>query len=342
MYSRSSVAVILLVLLAGCSGATPQSGAATDEPIVITDPRNLTADGSAHIHDYWKGQARLTILESTHPGGEAPGTGPGYASGGDIAVRSFQPEADHVVPQGTSAVEITFTWTDAALDSYATPALWLKTAAQSAANASGPMAKGVPVTVNITAEDADLPHQVLSAWRFELRMSSPDPMPLRFKGAVTIQVDAIRGLPLPTFPGHPDFWNGATELPLLRDQGTLSYFEDLRDGGCNGFVCPKVMVPEPGFLVPYDASFVHVMMNWTSTGVPLQLAYHGGDARQFMVANPISTQGGRSLYLLEVGGGADGPYALQSQWEFKVQPATTGAVRTAWNAQYSIDVVAQK
>src|SRR5687767_13345854 len=116
--------------MAGCSSPEVDDGPAVEQPVVITRPddfANGTLPGS-HIHDYWGGRDRLTVVDLTHPGGDEPGTGPGFAMAEDVVVRTFQPEATNVVPQGTAAVEITFTWTDAQLDSYADPVLWLKTA----------------------------------------------------------------------------------------------------------------------------------------------------------------------------------------------------------------------
>lgn len=334
---------VAAVLLSGCSGSPDGEAAAEPEPIVITRPddfTNATAPGS-HIHDYWGGQGRITVVDATHPGGDAPGTGPGFASGPDVKVRSFQPDSGHVVPQGTAAVDITFTWTDAELDAYADPVLWLKTAGQNATEEVAPVTNGEPVTIETGLADADLPHQLLSAWLFELRMSSPDPMPLRFKGAVSLKVEAIRGLPLPVFPPHPDRWLGAQELPLVESTGQLSYLEDLGDGGCNGMSCPQVFRPGSGRVVPSDAYLVHVTLTYGGAR-DLDLHYHTGLEREFLLAEPISRMGGVATYEILVGDGGDGPYATQSQWEFTVLPPAAGPVRTTWASDYEVTAVAAR
>lgn len=333
-------AVAALSVLAGCSAPAEGPAQAADEPIVVTRPDDLvnaTAPGS-HIHDYWGGKDRVTVVDLTHPGGDEPGTGPGYANGPDIVVRSFQPESGHVVPQGTAAVEVTFTWEDDQLDSYTAPVLWLKTAAQNATEEVAAVENGKPFAIETGAPDADLPHQLLSAWLFELRMSSPDPMPLRFKGSVTLKVDAVRGLPLPVYPPHPDPWQGAAELPLLTGSGQLSYFEDLGDGGCNGMSCPQVFRPESGRTVPADAYLVRVVLT-SSDPRGLELHYHSGLQREFARAEPTVTTGGETTYEILVDGGGDGPYSSQSQWEFTVLPPAAGPVRSSWAADYSLEAV---
>jgi hypothetical protein len=339
---RLPALVVVALLLAGCS-STPVAEPVEEGPILVTRPddfANATAPGS-HIHDYWGGRDRLTVVELTHPGGDEPGTGPGFASGQDVEVRSFRPASGHVVPQGTAAVEVTFTWTDDELDSYAAPTLWMKTAGQNATGSVGPVVNGEPKALEVGAPAADLPHQLLSAWVFELRMSSPDPMPLRFKGAVTLKVDAVRGLPLPVYPPHPDHWQGQTELPLLSASGQLSYVEDLGDGGCNGMSCPQVFGPESGSIVPTDAYMVRARVT-TGGQQALELHYHSGLQREFTVAKPTREEPGLTIYEILVERGGDGPYATQSQWEFTVVPAANGPLRTAWMADYTLDAVAVK
>lgn len=338
---RAAPLVLLAFLLAGCSSSPPAEEPAEAAPVVVTRPddfANATAPGS-HIHDYWGGKDRLTVVDLTHPGGDEPGTGPGFAMGDDVVVRSFQPESTHVVPQGTAAVEVTFTWTDAELDSYSDPVLWLKTAGQNATEEVAAVASGQPVTIETGLADADLPHQLLSAWLFELRMSSPEPAPLRFKGSVSLKVDALRGLPLPVFPPHRDFWNGAAELPLVSASGMLAYFEDLGDGGCNGASCPQVFRPESGRLVPQDAYFVRVTLT-SSDPRGLELHYHSGLERGFHAAQPVQRAGETATYEILVDGGGDGPYATQSQWEFTVLPPAVGPLRSSWMAEYSFEAVA--
>lgn len=330
-----SLVVVAVLLLAGCTSDPAPLAPVVEEPGVITDPSFGLNQTGAHIHDYWGGGDRVTVLDATHPGGDEPGTGPGLAGGQDVEVRSFQPVSGDVVPQGTARVEVTLTWTDAELDSYTAPVLYVKTAGMNQSSSFGAVESGVPLAFETGAADADLPHQLLSAWLFELRMSSPDPAPLRFKGAVTIKADAVRGLPLPVFPPHPDPWGDGNEIALVDGSGQLSYFEDLVDGGCNGLSCPTLFRPFSGAIVPTDARHVAVEVTYTGQ-VPLQLHYHSASSREMAAAQPVTTQGGLLVYELALDHDGDGPYAQQSQWEFTVLPAETVAARTAWTADYTI------
>ncbi|MFA5944737.1 MAG: hypothetical protein WC876_09750 [Candidatus Thermoplasmatota archaeon] len=328
-------------LMAGCSSTSPSADAPSESITTVTNPADFTGNASgAHLHDYWQGGERLVVMETTHPGGTAEGAGPGVANGESVPVMEFRPDSGHVVPQGASSVEVTLGWLDAVGDSYVAPQLWVKTAARNESQVVGPIESGQTVSVTSSNLDNDLPHQLLSAWVFELRMSSPDPMPLRFKGSVSIKVEAIKGLDIPLYPAHPDRWQGQNALPLLQGEGSLTYFEDPIDHGCNGQSCPQIFVPDDGAIVPYDSAWVEVVLE-SGGALPVELAYHGGATREFQVAQPIATQGAARTYELPIEG-ADGPYAQQSQWEFTVVPSDMAPVALAAETNYVLTVTVHK
>lgn len=338
-----------LVLLAGCSDPPAPEPVPAEEPDVITDPTMGLNQTGAHIHDYWKGGDRLLIIGDGAEADES-GLGPGFATANDLPVRLFQPSSGHVVPQGTSSVEVTFAWTDAAdgLDQYGEVSAWAKTAGTNLTERIATIENGQTVAIEAGLPDADLPHQLLSAWAFELRMSAaPDTGVLRFKGVSWVKVEAVRGLELPVFPAHPDRWNGADEIRLVDAQGQLSYWEDTGDGGSNGMSGPVLFTPVSGAIVPGNASHVAVEVTW-SGAVPLQLWYHSATSRTMeLAASPLLTGGTGSgstsaLYELPLGDGPDGPYATQSQWEFTVKPSANGPLRTAWFEDYTITATAVK
>lgn len=333
--------LLAALLLAGCSADPAPEPAVTAGPSVITDPTQGLNDTGAHIHNYWQGQDRLVIIGPDAPADES-GLGPGFSSGAELAVRMFQPSSGHVVPQGTSSVEVTFSWTDASdgLDLYGEAAAYVKTAGTNQSELLGPTTNGQTLVLETGLPDADLPHQLLSGWAFELRLApDPDTGILRYKGVVAVTVEAVRGLELPVFPAHPDAWNGSTEIPLVDAEGQLSYWEDTGDGGANGMSGPVIFTPASGAIVPANASHVAVTLTWTGP-IAIELWYHDATARAMVLATPTSTGAGTASYELSVSEGPDGPYATQSQWEFTVRPAATGPLRTAWTADYTLAATA--
>lgn len=346
---RAVVVALLLVTLAGCSSPQPADDPVEVEPSVITDPTMGLNQTGAHIHDYWHGQQRLTII-GEGADADVSGLGPGLAIGvQDEPVRLFQPSSGHVVPQGTASVEVTFSWTDApdGLDRYGEVSAWVKTAGTNRTERLGAITNGQTLTLETGLPAADLPHQLLSAWAFELRMSA-DPVTdlLRYKGEPSVEVVAVRGLDLPVFPPHPDHWHGAAEIPLVDAGGQLSYWEDTGDGGPNGMSGPIVFTPASGAIVPGNSSHVLVEVSW-SGAVPLQLWYHSATSRTLtLVESSVLTgsaaAGTTATYELPIDDGPDGPYATQSQWEFCVKPAANGPLRTAWLEDYTITAAAVK
>lgn len=340
--ARWPPALALVALLAGCSDPGPASDPVPAGPGVITDPAMGLDQTGAHIHDYWGGQDRLVVIGEDAPADES-GLGPGFATAGELEVRTFRPSSGNVVPQGTASVEVTFSWTDASdgLDSYGEASAWVKTAGTNASERIAVTGNGQTLAVETGLPDADLPHQLLSAWAFELRMSPPDGMPLRFKGVVALEVVAVRGLELPVFPPHPDPWRGRTEIPLVDASGQLDYWEDTGDGGSNGDAGPVVFTPASGAVVPGDSRHVAIEVTWTGGTSPLRLELwvHGSESRELAVAQPVTSGEGMARYEVAVEG-PDGPYATQSQWEFTVKPVAYGPLRTAWSVQYSITAAA--
>jgi len=315
MQSQLLVASLAAIALAGCLSDPAVSTTSTPTTILVTRPgdfQNATGGNAPHLHDYWGGKTVLPIMDGwpTEPG-------PGFAGGQEMRIYSYRPPSGHVIPQGAAFVNVTFTWTAAATDVYQDPQLWVRTASDTDAHKVGPVESGIPVSFASTNEQNDLPHQLLSAWVFEFRLSErSDLAMLRFKANVTLHVDAVRGLPIPLYPGHPDRWGGAQNITLVDVTRELAYLQD-PDTGCDGISCPAVEVPQNGTVVPPDASYVLATLTLTY-GAPTKvgLSYHGAEGRDFIRLSPSEESANTRTYHIPVGPYGDGPYARSSQWEF--------------------------
>lgn len=332
----ASLVLVPLVafVLSGCAEAPADAPPAREAgPNVVTDPGDYTnATSKSHLHDYWGGQPRVVVLDASHPGGTERGAGPGVAAGTDVPVMEFRPESGQVVPQGASAVEVTLSWTEAPGDLYARPSLWVQTAQDAQPWFVAEVAAGQTVPVPSTNERNDLPHQLLSAWVFQLRMDAGSEGFLRFKGSVEARAEAVRGLDIPLYPAHPDRWQGASEALLFDASARLSYVEDPVDHGCNGDACPPTHRPANGTIVPPGAQTVVVVLE-TEGLTTIGLEAHGPEQRTFVRLAPDEEQGGVRTYRLPVEANWDGPYAQQSQWEFRTfieGPVPDGAASGAY------------
>ncbi|HJQ93426.1 MAG TPA: hypothetical protein VJ874_03975 [Candidatus Thermoplasmatota archaeon] len=330
---RRLAPLVLAFLVAGCSSPEPE---ASPPPSVtlVTDPSQGRADPTMgeHLHDYWGSSDRKLVLEQVHP--------VGYLTvGGDGVAAIALPEPGDVVPQGAASVEITLDWTPSpefgALNQMTGARLLVRTAADREAQEVGPVTEGQTVVFPSTNERNDLPHQVLSAWEFHWAL---DPVTLpngqqvtSYQGELAIKVEAVRGLEIPLYPGHPDQWLGRTEMPLFSVEGTAVMDGDPRSGDmrCYG-ACPPRLVPGDGVVVPIDAHHVRVTLDRDmASPTRFGLAYHTAVSRDWVVAQPLEETDVSRVYVIDVLDGGDGAYAKQSAWEFALfveEPVENGYI----------------
>jgi hypothetical protein len=272
------------------------------------------------LHDHWGGQDRIVVMDIEETTG----------SHCICATQEFRflPPPDHVVPQGAASVEITVAWTNTMPPMYDHVEVWYRTAAspEPMQAGDGPIASGDTVAVASTNADNDLPHQRLSAWEFLVRVATADGLGvISFQAVFTVRVEALGGLDIPLYPGHPDAWNGATEIALLSATQDLMLASGPFDlaGIAGGTICltgcPIPFKPDPGAIVPFDADHVTVVIEHTLGTEPvfrLGLAYHGADTRDYQRLEPMDDDGARRVYVIPLAGQGDGPYAQHSLWEF--------------------------
>ncbi len=326
---RLHVPALAAIILAGLAGCTTEPS----DPHVVTSPEDYTyledpklVDGS-HVHDYWGGSQVLDVLDAER-------TQEWLANGGSYSLVTFRPPADSVVPLGTAEVHITTTWQDLRQGTYGQPELWVTTAADSEPRRLGQVQSGDTVVFQNDNNWSDLPHQRLSAWQFHLALPSPPETGGAPAGAdqlktyhvrAEMKVQAVRGLEIPPFPGHPDHWQNETHLPIaFTERGTLFWLRaPPQCGYCSGGL--REVTPMDGAIVPPGTSHVEVTLEFdqdTPTGITV--LYHGADTREWKQA-PLdeensSTSGlgksGTKRFIIPVDRDMDGPYAQQSLWEF--------------------------
>lgn len=348
------LAVCVLALstaLAGCTGSTSQGPAVGEQNDsgVVTRPDdysyldNVTGADRWHVHDYWEGEDRRVVLERSDTCG--------CTWGGDepIQVADVRGDTGEVVPQGASRVEVTVSWETTGTSTYAPPELWVRTAADDEPQMVQTVENGETVTLETTNDMNDLPHQVLSAWVFQLRAVRDDGvLPMHWDGETTFHVEAFRGLDIPAFPPHPDLWDGADELVVLDQTRTTLYRGNPENGNWAVFMgeAPWPHTPQQGAVVPFDAGRVAVSITRTDS-VPDNptrggLSTHGADTREFVRPQPESDDGTTRIYDVPVTNVmGDGPYALQSLWEFAVHPDEPRDDEWYWGS-YRIHVTAHR
>ena len=338
-----AVAAVAVLLLAGCAGPADEAGP-SETVTTITDPLQGRTDATdaPHLHDYWGGVDRKLVLEATVPVGSLS-IGPGQGTRVVVV-----PEAGDVVPQGTATVEVTMAWTPApgigATNQLAGTRLAVRTAADREAQPIGPIANGATVAVASTNGQNDLPHQVLSAWEFHWladAVQAAGAGVVSYQGDLAVRVEAVRGLDIPVYPGHPDQWQGRDEVALFEASGQVVMDGDQRTDSfrCYG-PCPRTLVPGDGVVIPIDASHVRVVLDRLAPSpTRLGLAYHTAVSRDWVVAQPLEETPTHRLYILDVLDAGDGAYAQQSAWEFLLiveEPVENGYVADTYSVSASV------
>jgi hypothetical protein len=331
---------LALLLLAGCSQA-PASAPANEAPGVITDPLDVSSSAAgSHVHDYWQGRDRVTVVDETRDIGLV-------SYGGDHGpIGFFHPPEGSIVPQGTGVLEATLSWQDGEESllgvgsAYTRVELWAKTAADAMARFMADAVNGQAVRFNITYDDADPPHYTVSLWEFQAMFWNDGGDQTSFSGTITLQAKAFRTLPLQPFPAHPDLWNGATELLLLEHSGSVEQIHAVLTYACTRGCLPFVGLPN-GTVVPHDAREVVVQFTPSpdSTPVPVRLTFHGADTRSFSNATGQPSGGGQVYSIPLKPGMGDSPYALQSLWEFWFR-MDTPLEQGAWRGSYELTIKA--
>lgn len=335
----SALVPLLLLLLAGC--ASPAADEAYDATSVtlVTDPSQGRTDPTMgeHLHDYWGSSDRKVVVDTTVP----VGTLTAGASVTTYSAAVVRPEPGDVVPQGAASVEVTFEWASppdtAPMTQFSASRLGVRTAADREAQDLGPIDNGETIVMASTNEQNDLPHQVLSGWEFHWILdpvqAAGGPGIVSFQGELTVHVEAVRGLEIPLYPGHPDQWLGRTEIPLFTADGMTGAFhvEQVTGDGFGCFLgCPAYMAPDDGVVIPIDANRVEVVITRDAPSpTRLGLMYHDAVSRDWQHPQPEKRTDTSLTYVLFVDQGGDGAYAKQSNWEFRLvidEPLEEGVV----------------
>ena len=328
-------------LLAGCIGEdAPTAAVAENQPTtVVTRPDDVAAlknsSSGWHVHDYWGGQTRLTVINEEISVVER-------CNGCEDGMRfRFRGEPGMIVPGGTAELEVEASWKERGQSAYEPPELWVKTAADREPWRVAPLENGRPLRINTTNDWNDPPHQILSRWEFWVVFPSENGT-YNFDGTIRLFAEAIRGGDIPPFPPHQDLWNGLSELVVLDTQASALQIENRLDNWRMCGPCIDAHVPHDGVLVPWDSREVVITLRSYSALPLLGLKVHGADTWEMTEAyGELSLPDAMVFRVPVTPQSGDSPYARQSLWEFLVHVAAP-APAVAFAGEYHLYVLAVK
>lgn len=358
MTARSLASIAALLLLssafAGCldrSADEPaaQPAPATGDEAAATDAAgiaNVTDDGSMegnvtlgempHLHDYWDGRERVTLLDEDIA--VDPFTGAFFTFFNVLAAKrpavggTFVTLPDGaIVYEGTGQLELTASWQDPAVTgldvTFTTPASpdWTEL---------NPLTSGTAFAVPVTPEMCDMPHAKTTRWQFVF----VPPQGAVAMGTFHLKVDIVKMRDISKFPGHPDLFGDATEKQILdadaktAQQGvagqiTAAATADGPRWRPEGGVAPTELVPMETMELRIDVTITSATSQVGTVG-NVWLLYKTADRNWFEVAEALEgdAASGKLTYAIPVDmRQTDSPYAEASQWLFDLRVSNDAA-----------------
>lgn len=226
MRGLTPVALLCILLgaaFAGCLGGSDEPAPPQIATNETEDLSNITDDGTTemsadlghmpHLHDYWKGAERVTIMDDDVEVDQFTAIGftffDVFMGTPGVGGTFFQLPEGALVYEGTGKMEITASWSDPTVTGagirYRTPA------SESFAEVV-PLTQGSPLALEITPEMTDMPHDKESRWTFLL---VPAQAGQAIVGKVHFKMDIIRVRDIEMFPGHPELFAGEHTLTLF-------------------------------------------------------------------------------------------------------------------------------
>jgi hypothetical protein len=367
--------LVLALLLAGCLGGScdaPKAQSVTTAPTALpgenatlppgaadASEANRTLGAMPHVHDYWQGRERVTVLDqdvTVDPQTAAFWTGFSLFLEHNPSVGGafVQLPAGNLIYEGTGRLDLTVTYTDPTITGLHVQYRHAGTD-EFSKYLDTPSGKTVPIP--ITSEMTDMPHSKTSRWLFLFETSSPAAVAV---GKFHVKMDIVKMRDVALFPPHPDFWKGKTTLELLRASGAAKSSmtpDRLVERTLNPLEDPPGLIGD-GKPVPMETRtlVVNVTVKGTSPSTlaidHLDLQYHGADGFHSFVrpagkANATSSDKKQWEWDLPVAmNQTDNPYADKSAWDFRVVASYANPVPGGppcsdgcYNAETDFDIV---
>lgn len=368
---RAPLVAVLLLLPAALAGCfSDEETAAPIEPALnesaSQDAANLTIDDGTvpmdedighmpHIHDYWQGRERVTLMDEDLTTTERDTFGFTFMNlfGQKAAVggKLFELPEGATVFEGTGQLDVTVSWSDPTVTGVS---LRYQSPAQREFSEAIPLVSGTATTIEVAPEMTDMPHEKTSRWTF---MLAPADSGQAMYGKIHVTVDIVRMRDVTKFPGHPELFGDANTLTLYSGPGRSSQqnfvlgIATFVTGGASdtdGVASEKV--------VPMETQTITANLTITSATANLgrvediQFLYRAADAWRFEEANLVSGDVETGIYqfafpvTMEQ---TDSPYSETSQWRFDVRVGTQttgvgGPCDRCADAEveYTVDIVA--
>ena len=243
-----ALAVALAAMLAGCADTTETAG--TQEPggepaaapsVEVERPADAGVADVPHVHDYWAGRERVTLLDADFAveppdalvwGAQTTRFLGETAFGG--AFVTFPEGA--IVYEGTGRLDVTVTWSDPGI----TGMRFLhRHAGSGEIQPWTETPNGETVALDVTPGMTDMPHAQASRWVLLMAASGTPAVAI---GSFHVQVDVVKTRDVAEWPAHPDLWEGQQRVTIADAEGQTE-----------GRLAPAGVADTDPWAVPADA-----------------------------------------------------------------------------------------
>lgn len=350
----AGIPLAILVVLASFSGCLGNDDPAPADDALATNESelgNVTVDDGTtemdidvghapHIHDYWLGKERVTIMDDDVTVDQfralqftfvntiffgSPGVGGAF----------FQLPEGGIVYEGTGKMEILPTWTDPTITG---ASLRYRSPASESFSEPQTLTPGQPLVIEVTPEMTDMPHDKESRWIFIL---TPAGTGGAIVGKVHFLIDIVRMRDIEMFPGHPELFAGEHTLTLFegaakssqQNWGTMIAGAITQNQQESGVRAAKV-VPMETMSMTANVTITSATTNVGEVSNVSFLYHRAGDfgySRAQMLSGDPTTGIYQFGWPVEMSD-TDSPYAKTSQWAFDMRVQTDPA-GMGWETQ---------
>lgn len=361
--------LVVLPAFAGCAGddepasdtpvrpgSTSGSPAGSSSSASAPSPAAVPPRGTSerwHFHDYWKGNPTILLYEANLTFNATPVGAEGLPALSAI----FELPHGVIVPPETGSLTFNVTWvSDLPVDTGLVNITY-KPADSNDFMVGGEVGNGIPLVVNTTESNCDVPHRQASAWKFNATAKPGGTPPVLPAKDFKLTISATIGRPLFIDPPHLNWWRDGEIIPLVA-AGAGEIRSAITPAGNltlpGGVPAPSTSPSAPnanaltqsyrvpvdqGRIVPEGTKSVVVMLNWTSEVPDAKLALR-------YMENNYPTEGplelvkeapGARLYSLKVAQAqTDTTYSNRTTWEFRVIPDAGSQPAGAFDGSFTL------
>lgn len=284
-----------------------------------------------HVHDYWNGRERVTILEErvdVQLLDQVTFYNVFFYRQPSVGGAIVELEDGNIVYEGTGKMLLTASWTDPTITGLG---LAYRHAASNDLEVGIPLASGETVELEITPDMTDMAHQQISRWFFAMYASGNAADAAQ--GVVDFKIEIVKVRDVHVLPGHPVTYENTNQYDILDADGMTKNYNmaTLAVAFATNTWQDDWLLPTEPVRMGTTTILAEVTVNTAANsaisevnGVELHVrtAVSAFRAERATLVEELSDPvNGKYVFGMVVGDHmVDGPYEKESLWGFQARP----------------------